>query len=100
MNMSEERDGLTIKEFETWHVFDTGGAGPCLRVRLRQGVEVRDWRNGPILCVALQEAARQGWHEFDREPGAAPSERTILHLWREVGPDDRVGRQRGVFREA
>jgi hypothetical protein len=69
-------------EFETWHVYDAGGPMLNLKVRYREEVEVPAWEDGPDLFTALQEAAVQGWHAFDREPGSAPGEYAIVHLKR------------------
>ena len=69
--------------FETWHVYDAGGASLRLKVRFRDGVEVIDWRDGPDLDAALQGAEGQGWRAYDREPGNAPGEYVIFHLKRD-----------------
>jgi hypothetical protein len=74
-------------EFETWHVYDAGGPTLSLKVRYREGVEAPAWRNGPDIFTALQDAERQGWHPFDREPGNAPGEYVIFHLKRDARRD-------------
>ena len=75
-------------QFETWHVHDAGGPVLRLTVRFRDDAEVIDWRDGPDLFAALRQAAAEGWHAYDREPGDAPGEYAIFHLKR----DPRGGR--------
>ena len=69
-------------EFETWHVYDAGGPALRLKVRYRNDAEVTDWRDGPDLFAVLQQAAAEGWHAYDREPGSAPGEYAIFHMKR------------------
>ena len=76
-------DGTTGAEYETWHAHDAGGPTLRLKVRFRGGAEVPDWRDGPDLPEALEAAAAEGWHAYDREPGAAPGEYAIFHLVRD-----------------
>lgn len=75
-------------EFETWHVYDAGGPMLRLTVRYREEVEEPNWRNGPDVFEALQQAATQGWEAYDREPGDAPGEVMIFHIkrWRPTSP--------------
>jgi DsbC/DsbD-like thiol-disulfide interchange protein len=70
-------------DFETWHVYDAGGPVLRLVVRYRDDAELPDWRDGPDLFAALDRAAAEGWHAYDREPGAAPGEYAIVYLTRD-----------------
>jgi len=72
-------------EFLLWHVYDAGGPLLCLKVRYHDDEEVQDWQDGPSLVNALEQAAREGWQAFDREPGNAPGEYVIYHLVRTAG---------------
>ena len=69
-------------EYRLWHVYDAGGPTLCLKVRYRDDEELHDWRDGPKLADALEQAAVEGWEAFDREPGDAPGEYAIYHLVR------------------
>jgi hypothetical protein len=60
-------------EFETWHIYDVGGPELHLKVRYREGIEVPAWEDGPELLAAFEQAAADGWHAYDREPGTAPA---------------------------
>jgi hypothetical protein len=84
--MREDSDGdyRSDADFETWHVYDAGGPVLCLKVRYRERVEVPNWRNGPEVFEALQQAAAEGWDAYDREPGNVPGEYAIIHLKREA----------------
>ena len=73
-------------EFETWHVHDAGGPTLRLKVRYRNDVEVPNWRDGPELPAALEQAAVEGWSAYDREPGSAPGEYAIFHMKRLARP--------------
>jgi DsbC/DsbD-like thiol-disulfide interchange protein len=85
--MAEEPDErMPDAEFETWHVHDAGGPVLRLKVRYRDAAEVPSWQDGPGLFEALQRAASEGWHAYDREPGNAPGEYVIVHLKRESPP--------------
>lgn len=75
-------DNAPDADFETWHVYDAGGPTLRLRVRYREGLEVPDWRGGPDLFAALEQAAAEGWNAYDREPGEAPGEYAIFYLTR------------------
>ena len=72
-------------EFEVWYVHDADAGGPqlTLKVRYRNDQEVPDWANGPDLAAAVEQAEREGWHLFDREPGTGPGEYAIFHFKRE-----------------
>ena len=64
-------------------MYNAGGPRLRLKVRYRDDVEVPDWRDGPDLQEALDQAAAEGWHAYDFEPGIAPGEYAIVHLKRE-----------------
>ena len=72
-------------EYLLWHVYDAGGPTLSLKVRYHDDeAEIQNWRDGPDLVTALEQAATEGWQAFDREPGAAPGEYAIYHLVRAV----------------
>jgi hypothetical protein len=73
--------------FETWHVYDAGGPTLILKVRYREGVEVPDWQDGPGLFEALEQAAADGWHAYDREPGDISGEYAVFYMKREAPSD-------------
>jgi hypothetical protein len=73
-------------EFDEWHVYAVGSPIRSLRIRYRDAGEVPGWQDGPNVRTALRDAESQGWRVYDREPGAAPGEVTILHLIREACP--------------
>ena len=75
-------------DFETWHVYDAGGPTLRLKIRYREGLDVPDWRNGPDLFDALEQAAADGWDAYDREPGEAPGEYAIVYLKRDHPPNE------------
>ena len=79
--MTEERDFSRV-ELETWHVYDAGGPTLRLKLRFRDRVELPNWQDGPDLFTALERAEAEGWHAYDREPGAAPGEYVIFHMER------------------
>jgi DsbC/DsbD-like thiol-disulfide interchange protein len=82
--MGEADDDLeSVADFEIWRVYDAGGPSLRLVVRYREEIEEPDWRNGPDIFAALQQAAAEGWEAYDREPGEAPGEVTIYHMKRE-----------------
>jgi hypothetical protein len=85
VNGDDERLGA---ELALWHVYDAGDPILRLKVRYRDGVEVRDWQDGPDLFEALERAEAEGWHAYDREPGEAPGAYAIFHMKRE-GPTGR-----------
>jgi hypothetical protein len=68
--------GLVHSEFQRWQVYDAGGPAVIPKVL--------DWRLGPDWAMALRQAEAQGWHMYDREPGTAPGEHSIIHLKRVV----------------
>ena len=73
--------------FQLWHVYDAGGPELRLKVRYRDEAKVPDWRNGPDLSEALEQAAAEGWQAYDREPGDAPGEYAIVQLKRQALSD-------------
>ena len=73
---------LDRAKYVLWHVYDAGGPMLRLKVRYKDDQEMPDWRDGPDLADALEQAAQDGWHAFDREPGHAPGEYVIYHLVR------------------
>jgi len=73
---------LSRAEYQVWFVYDAGGPLLSLKVRFRDDAEVADWRDGPELADALQQALQKGWQVYDREPGAAPGEYAIVYLGR------------------
>ncbi len=82
--MYHDPDGsMGDAEYATWHLYDAGGPRLRLKVRFIEGSEVPNWRDGPDAAVALDRAEAQGWHAYDREPGASPEEYAILYLKRE-----------------
>ena len=76
-------------EYETWHLYDAGGPTLRLKVRYHGGVEVPAWRDGPSMREAVEQAAAEGWHAYDREPGTAPGEYAIFYMKREARPGRR-----------
>ena len=70
--------------YQLWRIYDAGGPTLRLKVRYRDEVEVSDWRDGPDLPEALDQAAAAGWWAYDREPGNVPDEYAILHLKRDL----------------
>jgi hypothetical protein len=81
-----EEPGRSDAILETWHVYDAGGPTLLLKIRYRDKVELPNWREGPDLLTALEQAERGGWHAYDREPGEAPGEYVILHMECTQGP--------------
>ena len=75
-------DDVVRNEYLLWHAYDAGGVTMRLKVRFRDDQEMQNWRDGPDLVDALNQAAEEGWHAFDREPGSAPGEYVIYHLVR------------------
>jgi hypothetical protein len=77
-------DGVDLSRaaYQVWYVYDAGGPMLSLKVRFRDDEEVADWRDGPELADALQQALVEGWEPYDREPGAAPGEYAIIYLGR------------------
>jgi DsbC/DsbD-like thiol-disulfide interchange protein len=73
---------LSRAEYQIWHVHNAGGPVLSLKVRFRDDIEVADWRNGPGLAEALQQAMDEGWQVYDHEPGDAPGEYAIVYLGR------------------
>src|SRR5687768_871666 len=78
-------DDAVHAKYLLWHVYDAGGPTLCLKVRYHDDDEVHDWRDGPSLVDALEQATADGWRAFDREPGNAPGEYAIYHLVRAAG---------------
>jgi len=76
-------DWMSHAELDAWRIYAVGSPVRSLRVRYRDCGEVPDWQDGPTILAALQDAKRQGWRVYDREPGIAPGEYIILHLIRE-----------------
>lgn len=70
-------------EYQLWHVYDAGGPTLRLKVRYHDEVEASNWREGPDLQEALDQAAAAGWYAYDREPGNVPDEYAIVHLKRD-----------------
>jgi hypothetical protein len=82
--MQEDRssDYRSDAELAIWHVYDAGGPVLRLKVRYHEDGELPDWRDGPDLVEALEQATAAGWHAYDREPGNAPGEHVIYYLKR------------------
>ena len=87
--MTEDRDFSGV-ELETWHVYDAGGPTLRLKFRFHELVELPNWQDGPDLCVALEQAEGEGWHAYDREPGAAPGEYAIFYMERTLSSGEWV----------
>lgn len=87
--MSQDQD-LSRAELETWHAYDAGGPTLRLRVRYREGVELPNWQDGLELPELFEQAAAEGWHAYDREPGEARGEYVIFHMKRDSRADEQL----------
>ena len=87
--MMDDEDFSRV-ELETWHFYDAGGTTLRLKLRFRDDVELLNWRDGPELFAALEQAETEGWQSYDREPGAALDEYAIFHMKRTRPPGEPV----------